>query len=184
MNWLRKFMPHRNHDAGWGENGGEGEVTFKTVGEAVAALKERGYIARNADEDKSFVSNASKKATEEAVANAIKENTTTLLSGIDSNIKDVLGVEKGHGVKTSDHVKTILTEYKTLQDAHQELKDKGISGEAATKELQKQFDTFKQQSKTREDELTGQIEQYKVGAFDTMHKAAITAGLQSIEPAL
>lgn len=177
-------MPYRSPDPGGGGGEWNAETVFKTADEAVAGLKKFGHSIRTAEEDKTYLQNATKTA----VDTAIKDHTKTMLDGWDKDIATASGVKREDGVKTSDYIKDVVTNFKkkfdNLTGEYDTLKEKQLSKDDSVLELQNQLKTAKDGFKTQLAERDGQITEMKASQFQNSISTLVSDAMSKIRPIL
>lgn len=170
---------HRSPDA-W-----DVAATYETPELAAAALAKMGtHNIRTVDEEKTFLVNATKTAVSEGA----KAERKLLLDGLDGQFKELTGVEKEAGIKTSDYItgiyKALSGKHKLQTEEFETFKTSKLSESDAAKEVKAQLDKFKLTAKAELEEANGTIATMKSNQFNYKVEASVQEAIGRIKPTL
>lgn len=181
-NYLLNF--HRSPDGGGGNGDWKPDTVFATPEDAIKALSSMKYNIRNLDQEKEFLVNATKSAASEAA----KDERRMLLNGLDSSFKELTGIEKEQGVKTSDYIKGLMkgmiSENKTVKSDFEKFKTDKLSESEAANEYKALNDKAKLEFKATLAERDATINKYKSNEFNFKVDLSVKDAMNRISPTL
>ena len=171
---------HRSPDNIW-----DAAATYETVDAAIEAVtKLGGHNIRTPDQEKEYLANATKNSSSEAA----KEERRMLLNGLDGRFKELTGIEKEKGVKTSDYIingyKAMMENNKTVTSEFEKFKNDKLSESEAAKEYKALNDKAKLEFKTTLAERDSTITQYKSNEFNFKVDLSVKDAMNRISPTL
>ena len=171
---------HRSPDNTW-----DAAATYATVDDAIAAVtKLGGHNIRTSDQEKEYLTNATKNSASEAA----KEERRMLLTGLDNSFKELTGIEKENGMKTSDYIsglmKNMMADNKTVKSDFEKFKTDKLSESEAAKEYKALNDKKDSVYKNTLAERDATINQYKSNEFNFKVDLSVKDAMNRISPTL
>ena len=170
---------HRSPDDGW-----EAGATFDTPEAAAAAMTKAGYNIRTAEQEKTFLENATKTARSESA----KEERRMLLDGLDGSFKELTGIEKEAGMKTNDYItglfKNMMDSNKKVSSEFETFKTSKLSESAAAKEQKAISDKAAKVYKDKQAELMAENTQLRGQQFNFKVDLSVKEAMNRISPTL
>lgn len=157
----------------------DGKLEFANDGEILKYLDSQGtYIVRTKDEDKAYWKNT--------VGKEVDQKVSEIYSSFEKSIAESTGIDKNAGEKASEFLSRSITAIRdkakaTEADLTKKLEAKLKESDAAA-EVQKQFETYKAQTKAQAKEFEQQIESMKTEAFRGRVQQLVNDAVGRIKP--